>query len=96
MKHWRQRARCKDTDPGVFFPTKGTDADGFEISDYSDEAVDEARIVCDTCPVLHTCRYENWYEQHGVVGGTTPLERGFNDKGERLRKVPRPSKKGDL
>lgn len=96
MIHWRQKARCKDMDVELFFPTDGVDADGFEIDDYTDEAVDEARITCDTCPVLKQCLLTNWLEPAGVFGGTTPKERGFDSNGQRVRKVPCPVKKGDL
>lgn len=83
-------------DVELFFPTDGMDGEGFEIDNYSDEAVDEARIACDTCPVLKWCTFENWHEPFGVFGGTTPKERGFNSDGQRVRKVPCPVKKGDL
>lgn len=89
MTNWRERARCGPTTHELFFPTNGVDEDGFPLDDYSDEAVDEARIMCDTCPVRKECRTANWLEPYGVIDGFTPEQRGFRN-GVRFKKIARP------
>lgn len=78
--------RCRNADTRIFFPETPEGDD-----DYSDEAVDEARVMCDTCPALQWCGRKFWNEPYGVFAGTTPRERGFRD-GERFKKVRNPFK----
>jgi WhiB family redox-sensing transcriptional regulator len=62
---WRQQARCRGVDPGVFYP----------VSD-EDEA-SEAKVICAECPVREPClEYAlTVREKHGVWGGRTERER---------------------
>lgn len=76
--------------PNIFFPVGGLDSEGFEVMDYESEEADEALILCDICPILKECRTKNWDMPFGIVGGTTPEMRGFNDVGIRVKKVRAP------
>jgi WhiB family redox-sensing transcriptional regulator len=61
---WRDRAACRGTDPGLFFPERG-------------EPADPARQVCARCPVRQpclACALDNGIT-HGVWGGLTERER---------------------
>ncbi len=61
---WRQKAACRGVDPDIFYPV-------------SEEAAEEARAICRSCPVLETCL--EWAlssrERDGVWGGATERER---------------------
>ncbi|MDA8288854.1 MAG: WhiB family transcriptional regulator [Actinomycetota bacterium] len=61
---WRQRAACRGIDPDVFYPA-------------SDEEAEEAKAVCDVCPVRQLCLEHalNNREREGVWGGLTERER---------------------
>lgn len=57
---WRRHAACTDTEPGLMFPEevyRGTDA-GLRRKGAKERyraALDEARKVCEVCPVRHPC-----------------------------------------
>ena len=61
---WRQRAACRGIDPDVFYPA-------------TDEEADEAKAVCDQCPVRQLCLEHALAsrERDGVWGGLTERER---------------------
>lgn len=61
---WRQRAACKGLDPDVFYPS-------------SDEEADEAKAICEICPVRPLCLEHaiTFRERDGVWGGLTERER---------------------
>lgn len=61
---WRQFARCKGSDPNVFFPPDEDDAE-------------EAKAICALCPVREACLEYALVarEKLGVWGGTTARER---------------------
>lgn len=64
---WRQAAACRDLD--LFFPIGTTGPAASQIAD--------AKRVCEACPVRIPCL--NWamrhYQDHGIWGGVTELER---------------------
>jgi len=61
---WMLRARCREFDPGTFFPSDGS-------------GVAEAQEICATCPVASEClEYALEYRiEHGVWGGASERER---------------------
>ena len=61
---WRQRAACRGVEPDVFYPV-------------SDEEAEEAKAICDECPVRQPClEYAiSNREKDGVWGGATERER---------------------
>ncbi|MFE2110001.1 WhiB family transcriptional regulator [Kitasatospora sp. NPDC059463] len=68
--NWRQSARCRGTDPELFFPI------GSSTSFATLVQSDEAKAVCGRCPVSRQC-LEWALDQpvEGVWGGTTEAER---------------------
>jgi WhiB family redox-sensing transcriptional regulator len=61
---WAKDAACRGLDPALFFPMKG-----------GEPVVQEAKKVCDGCPVLEECRaYGVKYERFGIWGGMTAEE----------------------
>lgn len=71
---WMQDAACAQTDPELFFPSKG------EVP-----VADQARAVCAGCPVADQCltfalRTE---QRHGIWGGLTTRQRGELVKRQR-------------
>lgn len=60
-------------DPAIFYPEPHENAP-------------EARAVCASCPVVDACLDANLWEDHGIWGNTSPLERKAMRKG-----VERPS-----
>ncbi|MER7707467.1 WhiB family transcriptional regulator [Kitasatospora sp. NPDC097605] len=68
--NWRESARCRDTDPELFFPI------GSGSSFPALAQADEARAVCGRCPVARQCL--EWALDapvEGIWGGTTEAER---------------------
>lgn len=62
-----EEAKCVNTDPDVFFPSDVTPAS---------DKYNEARAVCEGCPIKRECA--EWglaAEQHGVFGGLSPHQR---------------------
>lgn len=68
---WRAQARCRGVPPDVFYPADK------ESRDRRVERERRAKQVCQSCPVLATCREYAMEtgESHGVWGATTPAER---------------------
>jgi WhiB family redox-sensing transcriptional regulator len=65
---WRDRAACRDVDPDLFFPI-GTAGESLL-------QIDEAKLICQTCPVRGPClRWALDSGSAGVWGGTTEDER---------------------
>ncbi len=66
---WRDRARCLDEDPDLFFPI-GTSGPALAQAA-------AAKAMCRACPVISECL--DWalanYQDAGVWGGTTEEER---------------------
>lgn len=61
---WLARARCRDTDPAIFFPGDGI-------------GVQAAQRICAQCPVKISCLEYALADRidHGVWGGTSERER---------------------
>ena len=66
---WRAVARCRGTDPNLFYPIgRGRQAD---------QQIEAAKAVCNGCPSADAClAHAMSTRQHrGVWGGTSPEER---------------------
>ncbi|MCU1458077.1 MAG: putative WhiB family transcriptional regulator [Actinomycetia bacterium] len=63
---WRQYAACRGVDPAVFYPVSEDES-----------AADEARKICNACPVREVCLDHALArrEKEGVWGGLTERER---------------------
>jgi WhiB family redox-sensing transcriptional regulator len=72
--NWADRAACKGLTE-LFFPEHG-------------EPADEARKVCQTCPVQAECLEAGMWEQHGVWGGTNYRDRLKIRKGRTKPRDP--------
>lgn len=61
---WQKRAACRGLDPEIFYPA-------------SDEEADEAKAICDQCPVRQSCLEHALMqrEREGIWGGCTERER---------------------
>jgi WhiB family transcriptional regulator, redox-sensing transcriptional regulator len=66
---WRDHARCRDTDPELFFPV-GTTGNALLAIDY-------AKRVCAQCAVLHECLEFalDTNQDSGIWGGHSEEER---------------------
>ena len=66
---WRKDARCRDTDPGLFFPVGTT---GLAV-----EQIENAKAVCDQCACRAACLEFalSTNQDTGVWGGTSEEER---------------------
>lgn len=65
-QHWREEARCAETDPEIFFPEPG-------------QSPAAAQQVCADCPVRATCLADALDHRdiaYGVRGGLTATQRG--------------------
>jgi WhiB family redox-sensing transcriptional regulator len=67
--NWRLSAACRDLDPDLFFPIGTAGPAVIQVA--------EAKQVCVTCPVRQSCL--DWalrhYQDYGIWGGTTEVER---------------------
>lgn len=63
-RNWTGRAACRGLDPAIFYPP-------------TDEEADEAKAVCELCPVNEDCLEHAILhrEKNGVWGGATERER---------------------
>ena len=63
-QQWRSQAACQGLDPEIFYPL-------------DDDEGDEAKVVCDACPVREACLEHalGYREKEGVWGGATERER---------------------
>lgn len=59
---WHQDAACRGAGVDVFFPARGA-------------SLDEARALCDACPVAGPCAEAGSDEPAGVWAGRSPMER---------------------
>lgn len=63
------RGACRGHDPELFFPLS-------ETTPTTRRQIDEAKAVCQGCPVLESCRsYALAHGPEGIWGGTTESER---------------------
>lgn len=101
---WTDSAECVGHDPKIFHPDI-FDADGEEWIDdgtiweaYGDTShfYDQARKICQMCPVRETCLEEalKRKERFGMWGGLTPIERRRIERKER--RVRLKEKRGQL
>lgn len=71
---WHERAKCKDADPNLFFTKAGQHAD-------------EAKALCDGCPVREQCLEEalgmSATCDYGIRGGLSQKERHAIRKARR-------------
>jgi WhiB family transcriptional regulator, redox-sensing transcriptional regulator len=78
---WRNRAACRDEDPGLFFPIGNTGAELDQIV--------EAKAVCHRCAVVETCL--KWAiesgQDAGVWGGLSADERLALNRRAHVRRV---------
>jgi WhiB family redox-sensing transcriptional regulator len=82
---WRDRARCLDEDPDLFFPI-GTSGPALAQAA-------AAKAMCRRCPVITQCL--DWalanYQDAGVWGGTTEEERREMRRSGVAARVPVPA-----
>ena len=78
---WRKDARCRDTDPGLFFPVGTT---GLAI-----EQIQNAKDVCNQCPAKHACLEFalSTNQDTGVWGGTSEEERRVMRRARRQQRA---------
>lgn len=78
---WRKDARCRDTDPGLFFPVGTT---GLAI-----EQIDNAKAVCLDCAARAACLEFalSTNQDTGVWGGTSEEERRVIRRRRRQERV---------
>ncbi|OKI47269.1 WhiB family transcriptional regulator [Micromonospora sp. CB01531] len=67
VPEWHERALCRQTDPDLFFPEKGSGLSSLR----------QARRICARCEVRTECREDAIArdERFGVWGGTSEAER---------------------
>ena len=78
---WRKDARCRDTDPGLFFPIGTT---GKAI-----EQIQNAKDVCDQCNAKAACLEFalSTNQDTGVWGGTSEEERRVIRRARRKQRT---------
>lgn len=59
------RAACKGKNPDLWFPER----------DQGPKGGDEAKAICEGCPVIKECLAVGLSEDFGIWGGTSPAER---------------------
>lgn len=76
---WSTFGNCLDVDPDVMFP-----------GDHNPAAIEEAKAVCQGCPVLQQCISERTRkgDRYGVWGGMTE-----NDRKAAAKRASRQSRK---
>jgi WhiB family redox-sensing transcriptional regulator len=74
---WLNRAKCKDMDPAIFFPS---DSIGVRV----------AQTICAECPVKAECLEYALDDgvDHGVWGGTSERERRRIRRRRSVRRLP--------
>ncbi|MEO0494668.1 MAG: WhiB family transcriptional regulator [Actinomycetota bacterium] len=78
---WRKDARCRDTDPGLFFPVGTT---GLAV-----EQIQNAKDVCNQCNAKAACLEFalNTNQDTGVWGGTSEEERRVIRRARRQQRT---------
>lgn len=63
---WMADAACAGMDPELFHPERG-----------DNDTTDEARAVCESCPVMYRCRWHALAhrEKYGMWGGLSERQR---------------------
>lgn len=70
---WQESAICRQVDPELFFPEKA-----------QHEQARLAKKVCSTCPVKAECLQAGMFEEYGIWGGLSNVERRQIRKRMRL------------
>jgi WhiB family redox-sensing transcriptional regulator len=79
MGDWRDRARCCEVDPDLFFPL----GDG----SLGQRQIAEAKAVCAGCPVIAEClAFALTQLPEGIAGGTTAAERVALRRGRTVKR----------
>lgn len=73
-RRWINQALCRDIDPDVFFTVSTVQLGRTPTPDVQ-AAWNEAKKVCDRCPVFAECRRDTLGEEFGVWGGRDEHER---------------------
>lgn len=75
MSSWREEARCKETDPNLFFPIGTTEPALLQI--------EAAKVICRQCNVRQECLdcalglEDGRVTEYGIWGGLTEEERRY-------------------
>ena len=74
IDYWEEASLCAQSDPDLFFYADN------ERGHTKRERVATAKAICDKCPVILNClqRAVDTNDQHAIMGGTTPEERGHS------------------
>lgn len=83
-RSWDVDAACRGMNDSPFYPPDG--ARGHNLW----RLEQEAKQICAECPVMQQCREAGRHERHGVWGGTTPAERGYDQSGRALPRHRQP------
>lgn len=97
------QAKCLGADPSIWFPDfvddNGEDIldDGTIFESYGDttEFYEEARAICQVCPMQEACleyAMENRI-RYGMYGGKTPIERRRVERRDRRKRLQERRKK---
>lgn len=77
---WQLHAACRGMDTDIFFCY-----DEMRSSKVRMQVERRVKEICSDCPVIDQCR--EWAlsrpERHGIWGGLTNIERGFDSRGQR-------------
>jgi WhiB family redox-sensing transcriptional regulator len=75
----REDRACYGTDPELFFAHPS-----------NEEATEQAKELCESCPILEECRRDTLGEPYGIWGGLDPGERRLRRKSlaQKARKWP--------
>lgn len=74
--NWMDKAACKSLPTDAFFEPEREDFKNFnDFTDARAKSYREAKAICETCPVIRECLYENMFQRYGVWGGKTPSQR---------------------
>lgn len=72
-RRWGPRGICRDDDHGLFFAEAGMH--NRKPAPAVQARWDQAKEICEMCPVLKECRRDTLGEEYGVFGGRDQFER---------------------
>ena len=81
---WQLHAKCRSTDPALFFPETGVRGNRLRAHE------ERAKEVCRACPVLRNCRHYAMTvsEPYGIWGAMTSRERALSSFGLSIGEHP--------
>lgn len=79
---WHRHGACTTADPELFYHPEG------ETGPAKTQRISDAAAVCNTCPVLATCRTQHMNEQFGVWGGLSEDQRQAIRSGRTTSRTP--------